>query len=191
MEVLEHSENRLVIQDGSVSYSPSAVWLTKRIKEKGYRRAIAEQLFTASLMGAFVTLVLLLFGVRFASLKEALVSFLLCSLFFAFMSVDFYIFDPRKKGALVIFDKNRGKFIVNHSIVCDLKEVASIQLKTTEDHWVEAHYSKKIHIILRSGKVIKLYSLYDEPDKQWEIMNLIREFLGLSRYPEHWNTRAV
>ncbi len=81
-----------------------------------------------------------------------------------------------------IFDKSFGQLTVDHNessknyALADIVDVVAVSTASDDP---PPTYWRKIHLVLRSGEELELHPGHDKPDKQAEMVVLIRQFLDL------------
>lgn len=85
--------------------------------------------------------------------------------------------------AIYIFDKSLGQLTVTDKKVIKryaLSDVVDVVATSTENDDTPPAYWRKIHLMLRSGEEFELHPGHDQPEKQEELTELLRQFLNLS-----------
>ncbi|HEY9598864.1 MAG TPA: hypothetical protein V6D33_14460, partial [Cyanophyceae cyanobacterium] len=89
---------------------------------------------------------------------------------------------PYRNTPIYIFDKLLGELTVHHNessksyALADIVDVVAVS-RSSDDS--PRTYWQKIHLVLRSGEKLELHPGYTEPNKQEEMVTLIRQFLAL------------
>jgi hypothetical protein len=118
-----------------------------------------------------------LFGVKYSSLWEYFIYFFSVSLFFSIISLTSCLLAASSRKNLFIFDRQLKQLIVNNSKIYELTEIMCVRSVSTRGNDMGPLYWREIHVVLRSGKIIKLHPGHDDPDNQRNMTTLIRAFL--------------
>lgn len=169
MKVLELTDTRLVIKDGSMWYKESPFNDLLSGHWGGVIGFVVGLVAIALLVGLSSNLSQ---GLKFG--LGILLFFLVGPVMLSLLSGDYkplplYVFD-RVSGELTVF---QGKA----SQTYPLSEVVDVRADSTFNDDGSPEYWRKVHLVLRSNLVLELHPGHNQPQKQEEMVILIRQFL--------------
>lgn len=172
MKVLEHHESRLSIKDGSPFYNLFPLYNLFSGKWNGIIQVLSGlgvvALYLAWKMGKLPDKFPLVTNFVFLLLAS---SYILAWATKPYRNRPIYIFDKRL-GELTIYHNDSSKSYA----LSDIVDVVAV-IRSSEDS--PRSYWSRIHLVLQSGEKLELHPGHDKPDKQEEMVTLIRQFLAL------------
>lgn len=172
MKILEHTELRLAIKDGSSSYK---IYPIHNLFPEKWHSAIN----VISGLAILTLSVAWFIGKIPAELKLA------CQFILFLLAAPLVLDVAGEEGskAIYIFDKSLGQLTVTDKKIIKryaLSDVVDVVATSTEGYNSSPAYWKTIHLMLRSGEEFELHPGHDKPEKQEELTKLLRQFLNLS-----------
>lgn len=172
MKVLEQSELRLMIKDGSPWYKIAP--LHNLFGEKWHRT-----IDLASGLGLVALLVAWQLGKIPADLllPAKIMAFLLAAPLILSLATEGY-----QERPVYLFDKASGQLKINHQkasksyALTDIVDVIAVTTASGDPpptHW------RKVCLVLQSGEQLELHPGHDQAQRQVEMVTLIRQFLNL------------
>lgn len=172
MKVVEHNESRLVIKDGSPWYNLFPLYNLFSGKWNGIIQVVSG-----------LGVVALYMGWKTVKIPD---KFTLVPNFVFFLFAASYILaritKPYRNTPIYVFDKSLEELKIHHDessksyALADIVDVVAVS-RSSDDS--PRTYWRKIHLVLRSGEKLKLHPGHAEPNKQEEMVTLIRQFLAL------------
>ncbi|HEY9652551.1 MAG TPA: hypothetical protein V6C95_17975 [Coleofasciculaceae cyanobacterium] len=172
MKVVEHNESRLVIKDGSPWYNLFPLYNLFSGKWNGVIQVVSG-----------LGVVALYLGWKTGKFPD---KFPLVTNFVFLLLASSYILawatKPYRNTPIYVFDKSIGELTVHHDessksyALSDIVDVVAVSRRSDDS---PRTYWQKIHLVMQSGEKLELHPGHAEPNKQEEMVTLIRQFLAL------------